>query len=158
MDSLQLLRELYEYNDWANRSLVRALKENECPKAVGILSHLLLAEKEYFERLHGKDSTGVDFWQKLSIDECSGLAKETAEAYERLLKGFDDAGLGQAIRYFTSKGEPVENTFREILTHVILHSMNHRGQILTVLRQEGFEPPALDHIFYRRRLSNRKML
>lgn len=152
MNSIEYLRELYAYNDWANRVLVRTLKENKCAKAIEYLSHVLLTEKEYFERLYGKDSTGFDFWQKLSIEQCSVLAKETAELYERLLKKFDDEGLGQSVIYYTSEGNQVQNTFHEILMHVLFHSMNHRGQVLTILRQENIKPPVLDFIIYRRNL------
>lgn len=152
MNSIEHLRELYQYNDWANRVLVRSLKENKCEKALKYLAHVLITEKEYFERLYGKDSTGFDFWQKLSIEECSDLAKENAEIYERLLKQFDDEGLGQIARYYTSDGEQVENTFREVLTHVLFHSMNHRGQVLTILRQVDINPPVMDYIIYRRNL------
>ena len=148
MNSIEHLRELYEYNDWANRCLVRNLKETKCEKALKYLSHVLITEKEYFERLYGKDSTGFDFWRSLSVDECSNLAKENAEMYERLLNKFEDEGLGQTTHYYTSEGEQVENSFREILTHVLFHSMNHRGQILTTLNQEGFVPPILDYIIY----------
>ncbi len=148
MNSVEHLRELYEYNDWANRVLVRTLKEKNCEKARRYLSHVLITEKEYYERLYGKDSTGFDFWQDLSIEECSSLAKETAELYENLLKKFDDEGLGQIARYYTSEGDQVENTFREVLTHVLFHSMNHRGQVLTILGQEEIKPPVLDYIIY----------
>ncbi len=117
------------------------------------LSHVLVTEKEYFERLYGKDSTGFDFWQSLSIEDCSERAKENAEIYEQLLHKFDDEGLGQTTQYYTSEGEQVENSFREILTHVLFHSMNHRGQILTILSQEGFSPPTLDYIIYRRQIA-----
>ena len=152
MDTAEHLLELYEYNDWANRVLVRTLKENESQEALRYLSHILITEKEYFQRLYGKDSTGFDFWPELKIGEMSDLARENAENYERLLKNFDDEGLGQTARYYTSEGEQVENTFREVLTHVLFHSMNHRGQILTILRQEGFDPPVLDYIIYCRKV------
>jgi uncharacterized damage-inducible protein DinB len=152
MHSIEHLRELYEYNDWANRVVVRCLKENESGTARKYLSHVLTTEKEYYERLYGKDSTGFDFWPDLSIEECSDLAKENAELYERLLAKFEDEGLGQTAHYYTSEGEQVENTFREVLTHVLFHSMNHRGQILTILRTENFTPPVLDYIIYCRRV------
>ncbi len=42
MNSIEHLRELYEYNDWANRSLVRGLKENECGQALKYLTHILM--------------------------------------------------------------------------------------------------------------------
>ncbi len=152
MNSKEHLQSLYVYNDWANRRVIRALKTDPCEEALKKLGHILIAEKEYYERLFGKDSTGFDFFPDLSIDECSDLAKENAEAYESLLKKFDDEGLGQRVRYYTSGGEAVENSFREILTHVLLHSMNHRGQILTVLREQGYKPFELDYIIYERGL------
>lgn len=148
METVEHLRELYAYNDWANRRLLVHLKSNDSEKARKLLAHLLITEKEYYERLYGKNSTGFDFWQDLSLEECGELAKETAEIYERLLKNFDDAGLAQTVRYYTSEGKPVENSFREMLTHVLFHSMHHRGQVLTVLRQEGFETTVLDYIIY----------
>lgn len=143
---------MYVYNDWANRRVIRALKANPCEEALGKLCHVLAAEREYYERLFGKDSTGFDFFPALSIAECSDIAKQNAELYEGLLKKFDDEGLGQKTRYYTSKGDAVENSFREILTHVLLHSMNHRGQILTVFRQQGYKPFELDYIIYERSL------
>ncbi len=153
MNSLEHLQHLYTFNDWANRRIITKLKSALSEKAVGYLSHILLTEKEYYGRMHGKDSTGFDFFQKLSLNECSQLAKENAEAFERLLEKFDDEGLGQKVRYYTSEGDPFQNTFRELLTHVVFHSMNHRGQILTTLRQEGFEPPQIDYIIFEQETS-----
>ena len=110
----------------------------------------MITEQEYYDRLFGKDSTGFDFWPKLDIEECSDLAKRNADRYESLLDGFDEEGLGQTARYKTSEGTPFENSYRQILNHVLLHSMTHRGQILTLLRLAGHEPPAIDYIVYER--------
>ena len=78
MQTVEHLRELFIYNDWANRRIVAALKLNQSEKARKILAHLLITEQEYFERLYGKDSFGFDFWQDLSLAECGDLARETA--------------------------------------------------------------------------------
>ena len=153
MNSKEHLEKLFDFNDWANRRLIVALRKADSGDAVRRLSHVLVTEREYYERLFGKDSTGFDFWRELSIDECSTYAKENAALYESLLKKFDDEGLGQTVRYYTSKGKAVKNTFREILTHVVLHSMNHRGQALTIMRKDGFKPPALDYIIFCREIA-----
>jgi uncharacterized damage-inducible protein DinB len=150
METVEHLRELFAYNDWANRRIVARLKSNGSEKARRILAHLLITEKEYFERLYGKDSTGFDFWQDLSAEDCGDLAKENAENYERILKRFDEEGLGQIARYKTSEGVPQENTFRELLTHVLVHSSIHRGNIITKMREAGCAPPAIDYIIYLR--------
>lgn len=150
MYTVEHLRHLFAYNDWANRRLVAALRSAESEKARSILTHLLITEKEYYERLYGKDSTGFDFWPQLSMDECGTLARETAERFEKLLRRFDEDGLTLNSRYKTSEGIEYENTFREMLTHVLLHSSIHRGNIMLKLREDGFEPPTIDYIIYLR--------
>jgi uncharacterized damage-inducible protein DinB len=150
MDTIEHLRGLFAYNDWANRRVIVSLKENKSDASRRIVAHLLITEKEYLERLHGKDSTGFDFWPGLSLEQCGELARETTERYEMLLRRFDDDGLDLYIRYRTSKGIEHENTFRELLTHVLIHSATHRGNIVLKLREEGFEPPATDYIIYLR--------
>lgn len=150
MNTIEHLRHLFDYNDWANRRIITSLKENKSEKARKILAHSLITEREYFERLYGKDSTGFDFWQDLSLAECGDLARETAEAFEKLLRRFEEEGLGIKARYRTSEGVACENDFRELLTHVLLHSATHRGNIILKLREEGFTPPKIDYIIYLR--------
>jgi len=150
MNTIEHLRELFIYNDWANRRIVPALESSPCENARKILNHTPTTEKEYYERLYGKDSTGFDFWQNLSLEDCGNLAKENAENYERVLKRFDDEGLGQIAKYKTSEGVAYQNTFRELLTHVLFHSSTHRGNIILKMREENYAPPKIDYIIYLR--------
>lgn len=150
MKTLEHLRELFNYNDWANRRIIVALKESQSEQSRKILAHLLITEAEYFERLYGKDSTGFDFWKDLSLEECGDLARETAERFEKLLRRFEEEGLDLQAAYKTSEGVSCENTFRELLTHVLFHSAIHRGNIILKIREEGFTPPKTDYIIYLR--------
>ena len=150
MQTIEHLRRLFDYNDWANRRIITALKENYSDKARKILAHLLITEQEYYGRLYGKDSLGFDFWQDLTLEECGNLARKTAERYEKLLRKFDDEGLDISAQYRTSEGVWCENTFRELLTHVLFHSSTHRGNIMLNLREAGFAPPQIDYIIYLR--------
>jgi uncharacterized damage-inducible protein DinB len=152
MNSIEHLRELYVYNDWANRRIIIALKDARSEKSRKILAHLLITEQEYYERLYGKDSFGFDFWQDLSLEECGKLARETAENYEKLLRKFDDEGLDLRTRYRTSEGVWYENTFRELLTHILFHSSIHRGNIILQMREENLTPPKIDYIIYVREI------
>ena len=150
METIEHLRGLFVYNDWANWRIIRSLGETSSAKCLRILSHLLITEKEYFERLYGKDSTGFDFWQDLSLSECGDLARETSSDYERLLKRFDEEGLSLRAHYKTSEGIAHENTFRELLSHVLLHSATHRGNIVRQMREENIAPPKIDYIIFLR--------
>jgi uncharacterized damage-inducible protein DinB len=150
MNTLEHLRHLFNFNDRANIELVGALKKDRSERALRLLSHLLITEKEYFERLKGKDSTGFDFWPELSVQECEDTERENTKAYSGLLSDLEEDGLDSAVNYRTSQGAPYENTIREMLTHVLFHSMTHRGQALAALRADGFEPPKIDYIIFSR--------
>ena len=152
MDTIEHLQHLFEYNHWANSRLIFALKDAPSEKSLKILAHLLITEKEYFERLYGKDSTGFNFWQDLSREDCKQLAQENDDNFRNLLKRFDDEGLGLTASYKTSEGVAYKNTYREMLTHILFHSSIHRGNIILNLREEGFEPPAIDYIIFIRSL------
>jgi uncharacterized damage-inducible protein DinB len=150
VNTVEHLRGLFAYNDWANRRVVVSVKKADSPRSLEILAHLLITETEYYERLYGKDSTGFDFWPKLNAAECGELAQQNAERYEKLMRRFEEEGLDVRARYRTSEGVWQENTFRELLTHVVVHSAIHRGNIVVKLREEGFEPPKTDYIIYLR--------
>ncbi len=153
METIEYLHELFIYNDWANRRIVTQLKLNASEKATKILAHLLVTEKEYFERLCDKDSTDFDFWQNLSLEDCERLIRENAENYKRILGKAADKNLEQIAKYKTSKGVAHENTWRQLLTQVLFHSATHRGNIIVALRDAGFTPPAIDYIIFLRETS-----
>ena len=150
MHTLDHLLQLFEYDDWANRRTLTALSDNDSERSRRIFAHLLITKQEYFERLDGKDSTGFDFWPDLTIDECRELTRSTHENYLQLLAGADESLLDRKARYKTSEGTPYENSYRELLTHVLLHSSIHRGNIVLKMREEGLEPPKIDYIIYLR--------
>lgn len=150
MYTVEHLRHLFAYNDWANRRIVAAVRSAASERSLQILSHLLITENEYYERLYGKDSTGFEFWPVMSIDECGDLARTTAERFEKLLRRFDEGGLEFTSRYKTSEGDEKVNDYREMLTHVLFHSSIHRGNIMLKLREDGFVPPQIDYIIYLR--------
>ncbi len=154
MKTIEHLRELFEYDDWANRRTIDALEATMSEKSRRILAHLLTTKQEYFERLYGKDSTGFDFWPDLDLNQCRDLARRTSENYLGLIDRSDEAGLEQVASYKTSEGIPYENSFRDLLTHVLFHSSIHRGNIVLKMREEGLEPPKIDYILYLRETSN----
>lgn len=146
---IEHLRHLYEYDDWANRKTIEALEFAQSERSRQILAHLLITKQEYFERLGGKDSTGFDFWPDLDLEQCRQLTEATTKNYQLLLEE-GEAALDRTASYKTSEGVPFTNTYRELLTHVLLHSSIHRGNIVLKMREEGLEPPKVDYILYLR--------
>jgi uncharacterized damage-inducible protein DinB len=151
MQTLESLRQLVAFNEWANRRMIASLRafDSQSAKALRALSHLLIAEKEWMTRmLDNEDSTGFDFWPASTLDECEALAHETAKAYADFVNQLTEEELDNVANYKNSKGIAYSTSFRDILTHVLLHSMAHRGQVAMALRADGGEPLWSDYIVY----------
>lgn len=154
MDTLRYLRQFLAYNGWANRQAIEAFDTQDSDKNLSsevgrLLSHLLLAEREWFARLDGKDSTGFDFWQPLSIEDCRKLHARNDEDYTQLLATLSsDDNLNRTVSYTNSKGVSYQNTIREVLTHVFNHSTYHRGQVAVAMRANGATPAYTDYIAF----------
>src|SRR5688572_29695062 len=142
MQTVDQLRQLFRYNAWANRRMISALVEIDSEKCLSILAHLLTTEQEYFERLWGKDSTGFEFWPKLDIQQCGSLASAAAARFDTLLTGLSEESLDEIASYRSSEGVAYDNTWRDLLAHVVLHSSIHRGSIMLKIRESGARPPA----------------
>src|SRR5687767_2516908 len=119
---LEHLRHLFEYDDWANRLTLDALRDQTSERSRQIFAHILITKQEYFERLRGKDSTGFNFWPDFSPAECERLIDVTTDNYNRILQDADESLLDRTAAYKTSEGVPFENTYSELLTHVLFHS------------------------------------
>jgi uncharacterized damage-inducible protein DinB len=151
MQTLEWLRQLIAFNEWANRRLIASLRafDGQSDKGLRALSHMLIAEKEWLMRLlNNQDSTGFDFWERQSLDACEGLADEMAKAYADFAAGLTEEKLEQLAHYKNSKGIEYQTSFRDILTHVLFHSMAHRGQVQMALRADGGEPLWSDYIVF----------
>lgn len=153
MQTIEHLRHLFEYDHWANLCTLETLEFSPSERSLDILVHLLITKQEYFERLSGKDSTGFNFWPKLDFEECRELSESTNLNYLSLFAPADDSLLDRMAIYKTSEGVRHENTYRELLTHVLFHSSIHRGNIVLKMREEGLEPPKIDYILYLRALN-----
>jgi uncharacterized damage-inducible protein DinB len=141
-----LLPRLFSYDAWANREIIRSLRETPDfpPKALKLLSHILSAEMLWHERIAGqKQSLAV--WPDLSLPECDALARRLEEIWRRCLE-HDETALAKEISYKNSKGESWNSRVEDILLHVVTHSAYHRGQIATVMRAAGHEPAYTDFI------------
>lgn len=151
MQTIDELRNLLAYNEWANRRVIASLRASADPpaKALRALSHLLVAEQAWMKRLRENlDSTGFDFWPAGSIDACEALEDEVSRSYREFLGDLTEDRLGSFARYRNSKGMSFETPYRDVLTHVMLHSAYHRGQVATAVREAGGEPASTDYIAF----------
>jgi uncharacterized damage-inducible protein DinB len=85
-------------------------------------------------------------WPDFTVDECEEQIGELALLWREFLGQLSHAGLSEKVTYKNSKGEPWTSTVEDILTHILLHSAYHRGQIATQVRAGGEHPAYTDFI------------
>jgi uncharacterized damage-inducible protein DinB len=146
-----MLPRLLDHLIWADRRTAESLTTLDAVPAdlLSIWCHLLAAEATWLARLEGVAPT-VAVWPTLTLAECTALAERNHEAFARYAQELDGAHRGRRVTYRNSRGDEFANTVEEILHHVALHGMYHRGQIARAVRDGGGTPLATDLIAYLR--------
>jgi uncharacterized damage-inducible protein DinB len=139
---------LFGYDAWANRESIAALPESPSPRALAILGHLAGSHRTWLSRVTGRPSPLVA-WPSLTRDQCA--AELTADANEWNMYLASRPDLNARLRYTNAKGEALENSIEEVLTHVLMHSAYHRGQLAMLTRDGGDVPAPTDFIFASRK-------
>jgi len=143
------LSRLIEYNSWANRGLLAFVAELP-PETLDTTTtgvygtirdtfeHLLTAEMSYQHRLAGLPMYDEsDRPARPEMADLQRLADESAAGLARLVDALPDP----AAMLPTSSGQRAAAT---ILTQLIMHGVEHRAHVGTILGSNGIEPPDLD--------------
>jgi len=141
------LRRQFENDEWANREVLAAMRAsgNATQRSLQLMAHLLSAERVWLERLkQQRQSSPV--WPQSGLDECEAHAAEMGGLWREYLDLITAGDVNQSVSYKNSKGEEWTSAIVDILTHVVLHSAYHRGQIASHMRESGQTPAYTDFI------------
>lgn len=153
---VEMLRELFDYNYWARDRQVEACRVlsieqfrsplgSSFPSLRDTLAHMVGAEWVWLERLQRRSP------QRLPATEEFPTLEVVRERWRALEDGFStylnslrDEQLSATITYTNFVGENWTYATGMILLHLINHQTYHRGQVSTLLRLLGVQPPAVD--------------
>jgi len=142
------LIDLFEYTFHFNSETIRVIGENiekVDEKTISLINHILNAQQIWNSRILGEKTFEV--WQ---INPFEMLEEINQYNFEKSIEIINNFNLDQKINYQNSKGTNFENTVFEMLFQAINHSTYHRGQINSLLKQNGIDPILTDYIFYKR--------
>lgn len=135
---------LFNYDAWANRASIAALPDPPPARAIAVLGHLAGSHRTWLSRITGRPSPLV-VWPSLTRDECAAeLARDAAEWNAYLATNPD---LASRLQYTNQEGERISVSIDEVLTHVLMHSAYHRGQLAMQTRDAGATPAPTDFVF-----------
>jgi len=147
MDLIEHFSRLFAYDGWANQEVLASLRaaKTPLPQSLKLMAHIFAAERLWMERLDQKPPT-LPVWPEFTAEECERQAVELPALWKKYLAASTEAGLGATVSYQNSKGEAWSSRGRYPLTHVITHSIYHRGQVAAAVRAAGFTPAYTDFI------------
>jgi uncharacterized damage-inducible protein DinB len=143
---LDSLRRQFVYDEWGNQEVLARLRaEGTDERSIQLMAHILSAERLWLERIQQQPQSSP-VWPKSDLDQCEAHAAEISRLWRGYFQTICADDLSHPVSYKNSKGEPWTSTVADILTHVLMHSTYHRGQIASHLRGIGRAPAYTDFI------------
>jgi uncharacterized damage-inducible protein DinB len=162
MATVEMIRELYEYDRWANRRLFDAVaglpageaereigKQFSFPTLKGMLVHVLGALTIWLTRWQGTSPTAM--LSPGEFRDLSALRRRWDEQDERLrafIDGLREPDLARVIHYTNTQGQAFRLPLLPLMQHVANHSTHHRSEVATMLTMLGTAPPPTDLVVY----------
>lgn len=112
---------------------------------LGAFQHIYYADRVWLARLEGKPQPFEDPAPGPSLEDLEKVWLPLLDRFAAFAAACDP---GATLRYTNLKGDPFERLIWQIVLHVVNHGTYHRGQIASIMRQLGHQPPATDLIYH----------
>ncbi len=155
-------RQLFGYGSWATALMFTAAEAltqeqlaapvaSSFPSISATLAHIVGTEWIWLRRWLGTSPASEPDWAlKPALTELKvQLAAIEAERASFLAR-LTDADLEGVVSYRAPDGLAFSHPLGQLIRHVANHSTYHRGQLATLLRQQGHTPPSTDFTQYLR--------
>jgi uncharacterized damage-inducible protein DinB len=162
------IKRLFDYTEWANALALAAaaeLSDENLRRDFGIshssifgtLLHMAGVEWIWLERWHGRSPAAKDAWSLWTTDSCADLQmlkqrwRDLVDRRTHFISELDEPRLATELGFKLLSGDASSMPLVDQMHHVANHATLHRGQVVGMIRQLGFTPPATDLLFYLRR-------
>jgi uncharacterized damage-inducible protein DinB len=161
VSKLELVRALYDYNEYANNRVLETAAKlgvdelqrkqgTSFESVAGNLAHIMGAQVLWLERWRGnKNRRSLTAVQSL---RALGLLREAFDASHADLRdflgGLTDDRLDALLAYTDSAGTPYERVLWQLMLHVANHGSYHRAETAMALTAMGHNPGDLDYSYF----------
>jgi uncharacterized damage-inducible protein DinB len=145
----EFLAQQLNYSQWASRRLLAlalTIPEEEATRHIlKTFQHIYYADRAWLCRIEGTHSGYEDPAPGPSLADLDRDWWPLLDRFEAAIKTVEPAAV---LAYKNLKGQPFERPYWQIALHVVNHGTYHRGQVASMLRQLGHQPPSTDLIYY----------
>ncbi len=158
----QILVTHLRYHRWATEQVLKQVQELDAERQMRNLqgsfntlydtvAHLFQADSIWLDRLEGKLARSREEYAAPGCTYDLGDAwLQVIDRMIRVAEGLREDQWDNPVSYKFLSGISAENSYWQIVLHVVNHGTHHRGQVTHMMRQLGEKPVNLDLIgFYR---------
>jgi uncharacterized damage-inducible protein DinB len=144
-------KKLLDYDFWANERMLTAMEAtpNLAEEAAKKMSHVLKAKALWLSRLMPERVMGI-IPDLLTPAAGRKLNQELQWIGGEYLSSLTDDRLSRKIAYKNLKGQAFVTALTDILAQMVNHGTYHRGQVASLIKRSGGNPPETDYIAYAR--------
>lgn len=148
-------------NLWSNDRLYRAVlalgpgefeagRTSFFPSIRETLNHILAVDRHYLYFLEESPLASTTFDDFVAFDAPAPLFEAQAAADRRLMafcEGIDAADLDRRVVTDRHEHGEIPERIGDLLAHLFIHQIHHRGQVHAMLAGTSVPPPQLDEFF-----------
>ncbi|MES1216569.1 MAG: DinB family protein [Bacteroidota bacterium] len=145
----QYLLDTFHFNDNANRQMIERIKElPDKNEAVKYMSHLANSQYKWMARImQDAKAPQMDWWEPLyKLEELEAEWTKSLQPWLSYLENKTDEEISQEVNFVGFDGGRWAATPKDIALQLNYHSIHHRAQIQTIIRQQGLQPDFIDYI------------
>ncbi|MEP7141362.1 MAG: DinB family protein [Ferruginibacter sp.] len=143
------LIDTFNYNDATNKKLldkIRLLSDNA--ESIKLFSHLINCQYKWMARImQDLNVTKMSWWEPVyDLDKLEEEWTKSLDLWIEYITGKNDGELSTEVAFAGFDNALWAATPKDIALQLNYHSIHHRAQIQTMIRQQGIEPDFLDYI------------
>ena len=143
------LIDTFNYNDTTNKNLLTKIKLLSDPaEAIKLFSHLINCQYKWFARITKDPNAKTMSWWKpvYQFDKLENEWTMSLNLWLGYISQNTEDELSTEVTFIGFDNSIWAATPKDIALQLNYHSIHHRAQIQTILRQQGIEPDFVDYI------------
>lgn len=143
-------RNLFDYDFWANREALASLAaiDGDASRARKFFYHIIGAQRVWLSRFEAPESPSTEPWPALTLEGAGPALEDLHARWVKQLDGLTPEKLSSDLVHRNTKGQEFRTPLRDVLMHLVMHSVYHRGQVAAAVRDSGGKPAATDYVVY----------
>jgi uncharacterized damage-inducible protein DinB len=149
MQIKEYLLDTFGYNDSTNKKLIdkiNLLSSKE--ESVKLFSHLINSQYKWMARIvHDPKAPEMSWWDPVyKIENLQNQWSKSLQLWLDFIYSKTEEELSTEVEFVGFDGGQWAATPLDIALQLNYHSIHHRAQIQTIIRQQGLEPDFVDYI------------